>query len=464
VKAFIPVIIIAVFVVVRVGMRLRRRRKNDASRANAQSSTVAAPTPTSAPAPAPAPAEVPKSFGLNAIKSDVGLVAAREVQERLRGKIFRVGTLLILAVVAGSIIIPKLDGNSGSNSQSAIVGVVGALPEIQHAAVIAAGKSVAIELRIVQEPSKAAAERAVRSGRIDLAIIDGHQILISQPISSNNSSNGAQVAQAASQELGVAEAFQAAGLTPTQAAVVANAKPLPVHGLEPRTPVKKTNGTSLVGLILIFVMLTQYNTWILIGVMEEKSSRVVEVLLAALRPVQLLAGKVLGIGAVAFAQATLIVVFALVLAAAVGSNLLKGTGPLELVSTLAWLILGYAFYCWVYAAAGSMAERQDQVQSLAFPLTLPIMFGYIFSIITVSTGNPSLFYKVLAYVPLTAPFAMPTLVGLGDVSWWQFVASALLSVVATFGVAKVAGLIYQRSILRTGRKVTYREVLSPAHR
>ncbi len=465
---YIIIGILAVFVVVRLGFRLRRRRKNtnDAAREAAQTadaSTPASPASPAVPATAAVPAEV-RSFGLDFIQSDVGLVAAREVQERLRGKIFRVGTLLILAVVGGSIIIPKLSSNSGSNSQSAVVGVVGALPDLEHAAVLAAGKSVAISLRIIQEPSKARAERDVRSGRIDLALIDGHQILISQPIASNNSSNGAQVAQAASQELGVAEAFQAAGLTSTQATVVANAKPLPVRGLEPGTPVKKTNGTSLVGLILIFVMLTQYNTWIMIGVMQEKSSRVVEVLLAALRPVQLLGGKVLGIGAVAFAQAALIVSFALVLAAAVGSNLLKGTGPLELVSTLIWLVLGYAFYCWVYAAAGSMAERQDQVQSLAFPLTLPIMFGYIFSIITVSTGDPSLFYKVLAYVPLTAPFAMPTLVGLGDVSWWQFVASALVSVAATFGVAKVAGLIYQRSILRTGRKVTYREVLSPAHR
>ena len=56
---------------------------------------------------------------------------------------------------------------------------------------------------------------------------------------------------------------------------------------------------------------------------------------------------------------------------------------------LVWLVLGYAFYCWVYAAAGSMAERQDQVQSLALPLSIPIMFGYIFSLTTASSGNAS---------------------------------------------------------------------------
>ena len=92
-----------------------------------------------------------------------------------------------------------------------------------------------------------------------------------------------------------------------------------------------------------------------------------------------------------------------------------------------WLVLGYAFYCWVYAAAGSTAERQDQVQTLALPLSLPIIIAYVYSITVASSGNPSLFFKVLAYLPPTAPFAMPVLVGLSLVTWWQFVASVLIS-------------------------------------
>ena len=144
----------------------------------------------------------------------------------------------------------------------------------------------------------------------------------------------------------------------------------------------------MIGLVLLFFMLTQYNTWILIGVMQEKSSRVVEVLLATVRPIQLLGGKVLGIGLVALGQATLIVGFALIVGAAVGSDLLHGTAPLVLACQLLWLVLGYAFYCWVYAAAGSTAERQDQVQTLALPLSIPILLGYIFSITVASSGQP----------------------------------------------------------------------------
>jgi ABC-2 type transport system permease protein len=220
----------------------------------------------------------------------------------------------------------------------------------------------------------------------------------------------------------------------------------------------------LIGLILIFVMLSQYNTWTLIGVLEEKSSRVIEVLLATVRPIQLLTGKVLGIGLVAFAQASLIVVFALALAKSVGSDLLHGTAPVEIVSTLAWLLLGYGFYCWVYAAAGSLAQRQDQVQSLAFPLSLPIIFGYIMALTAVGSGSPSTLFKVLAYLPPTAPFAMPVLVGLDAVTWWEFLASVLISLVCTVGVARLATSIYRRAILRTGTRVKLREVVTSGAR
>jgi ABC-2 type transport system permease protein len=180
------------------------------------------------------------------------------------------------------------------------------------------------------------------------------------------------------------------------------------------------------------------------------------------RPIQLLTGKVLGIGLVAFAQASLIVAFALVLAKGVGSDLLHGTAPVVLVSTLAWLVLGYAFYCWVYAAAGSLAERQDQVQSLAFPLSLPLIFGYIMALTAAGSANPSLFFKVLAYLPPTAPFAMPVLVSLGTVTWWEFLASAAISIACTVGMARLATGIYRKAILRTGRRVKLRDLLTGA--
>ncbi|MGA3353041.1 MAG: ABC transporter permease [Acidimicrobiales bacterium] len=392
-------------------------------------------------------------------KSDVALVAAREMRERFRARIFRVGTLLILVVVAAAIVIPTLDKG---NPRPLRVGLVGALPGPLRATVVTSAKSVGTSVRFVSEDSAHAAGADLRSGHIDLAIIDGRALVVDKPIAATDTSTSAEFVLAVSKGLGLVEAVAAAHLTPAQSSALAGARSLPVHSLQPAKGNGATHTTSLIGLILVFVMLSQYNTWILIGVMEEKSSRVIEVLLAAVRPVQLLTGKVLGIGLVAFAQASLIVVFTLVLAKSVGSDLLHGTAPMVLVSTLAWLVLGYAFYCWVYAAAGSLAERQDQVQSLAFPLSLPIIFGYIMGLTAAGSGSASSFFKVLAYLPPTAPFAMPVLVGLGAVTWWEFLASAAISVLCTVGLAKLATLIYSRAILRTGRRVKLREVLTRA--
>jgi ABC-2 type transport system permease protein len=385
-----------------------------------------------------------------------GLVAAREIQQRVRGRAFRVGTVLILVAVAAAILIPKFTGGGKSTLQ---VGVVGPVTAVQPA-VEAAGAGLGTQVQLVGEPSADAARSDLHAGRVDLVVVDAGSILLDRAPAATDTTAGVQLARAVARTLGVAQAFRTAGLTPAQVAQVSAARPLPVTGLQEASgSTGRGPGTSVIGLVLIFVMLTQYNTWTLIGVMEEKSSRVVEVLLAAIRPVQLLTGKVVGIGLVALAQAGLTLAFALGLARAVGSDLLSGTAPAELIAILIWLLLGYAFYSWVYAAAGSLVERQDQVQTLAFPLALPMLFGYIMALTTTSAASPSTFFQVLAYLPPTAPFAMPVLVGLGTATWWQFTASALISIACTVGIARVAAGIYRRAILRTGGRVKLREVL-----
>ena len=391
------------------------------------------------------------------VTGDVGLVASRELRERFRGRVFRVGTLFILAVVAGAIVIPTL---TSSPARPRRLGVVGALPPATMASVTAAARGVGTTVVLVPEPSTASARAALHDGRIDAALVDGSEIVVEAPIRPGDTSATAQFVRAAASSLGVTRAFEAARLTPTQVATVAGARPLPVSSIQPGTGTGSAKSTSVVGLVLVFMMLTQYNTWILMGVMEEKSSRVIEVLLATVRPLQLLTGKVLGIGLVAFAQASLVVAFALALAEGVGSPLLHGTAPLVLVSTLLWLVLGYAFYCWVYAAAGSMVERQDQVQGLALPLSLPLVFGYITGLMAAGTGSASALVTVLAYVPLTAPFSMPVLVALGAVTWWQFTLSAVISIASTVAVARLAATVYRQAILRTGGRVRLRALFA----
>jgi ABC-2 type transport system permease protein len=403
------------------------------------------------------PAASAPALRLLPLPGDIGLVAARELLTRVRGRVFKTGTLLILVIISAAIVIPALTGGKVNIQQ---VGVTGPLAAPIRAAVIADGPGAGTQVELVAESSAQAAAADLRAGRIGLAIVDGRQVIDAKPATATGTSAATQLAQAVARTVGTAEALQAARLSAAQAAVIAGARPLPVSSLQPGGPSKTQRNTTYIGLLLLVFMLTQYNAWTLTGVLEEKSSRIVEVLLAAITPARLLAGKVLGIGLTVFVQAGLAVAVAAVEAKATHSDALAAVTPEAVASALTWLVLGYAFYSWVYAAAGSTVDRQEQAQSLLLPLALPVFFGFFVASATINSGNVSVFFDVLAYLPPTAPFAMPVLVGLGAVSWWQVALSAAVSVACTFGVARLAIAVYRASILRTGPRVPLRELLA----
>ncbi len=395
-----------------------------------------------------------RTLGDRHLLGDTGLVAAREVHERLRGRFFRVITVILLAVVAAAIVIPTLHSASRPVVR---VGVVGPLSASQRATVAAALAHARLSGLAIEQRDIADARAALRVHRVSVVIEGGRALLVEPGASAGGSTTAMTAAIAIAAALGLQDAFRAAGLSASQAAVIERARPLPIHSAA--RPSGAARGTSVIGLVFIFILLTQYLAWTLVGVMEEKTSRVVEVLLATVRPIQLLGGKVLGIGLVALLQAGLVVVFALVLANAVGSDLLNGTAPIVVAASLLWLVLAYAFYAWVFAAAGSMAERQDQAQSMSLPLSVPIILGYGLALVNSGPGPASTFIKVLAYLPPTAPFGMPLLVAKGEVTWWEFLVAVGLSIGSTAVVARFAALVYERAVLRTGHRIRLREVL-----
>ena len=395
----------------------------------------------------PAP---PVKFG------NVGLVAAREIRERTRSRIFRIGTGILVLAVGAAIVAPTLAHRKTPTER---VGVVGTLSAPLTASIRAIGPVIGAQVDLVAEPDLTAAQESLRSGRVDVVAFEQQRLYVRTPPAATSTSG--QLVRDLARVLALQGGLERAGLTPLKAAELANPRPLPVNAIG-GTRQSVTRPTSIYGLILLFVMLTQYGTWVLMGVVEEKSSRVVEVLLSAVRPRQLLGGKVAGIGVVALIQATIVVGVALICAAATGSSLLKGSAASQVVAFLVWVVLGYVFYSWVYAAAGSLASRQEHVQTLAFPLQLPVLLGYIASLTAATSGTASSFVVVLAYLPPTAPFAMPTLVGVGQANLWQFLLSVAISLAATVGVARVASGVYRRAILQVGRRVRLREVLPSA--
>ena len=386
----------------------------------------------------------------------VALIAAREIRERTRSRMFRVGTAIILLAVAAAVVIPVLRHNHHSTQH---VGVVGTLTPAEAATVAATARGLGTSAAITTEPTLSAAETALDQGALNLVVVAGKRVVLKTAPGASDTSTTVLLARSLAGSLGLQDALRTAGLSAEQVQRTLRAPPLAVVGLH----APHSNGTrrtaTLWGLILEFVLLTQYGTWILTGVVEEKSSRVVEVLLAVVRPGQLLAGKILGIATVALAQAALILAVALGLGRAVGSDLLNGSAPITVVSSLAWLVLGFALYCWIYAAAGSLATRQEHIQTLAFPLQLPMIVGYVAGLASLGADTASLFVRILAYIPPTAPFAMPVLVAHGQATWWEFALSAALSLATTALVARLAGAVYLRAILQTRERVRIRSLI-----
>ena len=160
---------------------------------------------------------------------DTGLVAGREIRERLRGRVFRVVTVILFAVVAAAVVIPTI--HSGT-TKSQRVGVVASSASLE-AELHDLAKSVGLSVEFVNVPDLSQGRAALSAGQLDMVVDGAGKILVKNPISASDTSAGARYVRAVSVTLGAQRAFAQAGLTPEQAATVANAKPLPVESIQP---------------------------------------------------------------------------------------------------------------------------------------------------------------------------------------------------------------------------------------
>lgn len=195
--------------------------------------------------------------------------------------------------------------------------------------------------------------------------------------------------------------------------------------------------TGLAVVVLIYLLVFIYGQRITSSVVEEKASRIVEVLLASVRPSQLLTGKVIGMGATAFVQVAALLATFLIVAAATGSNLLDGAALGVVLVGALWLVLGYALHCTAFAAAGSLITRESDASNVTFPVALPLLFAYALSFGTIFGGSAGTFFRVLAYIPPTAPIASTTLYAAGDAGLPQVAISAVICLVVTFVTARL---------------------------
>ena len=379
------------------------------------------------------------------------LVARREFREAIAMKSFWITLILTAAVLVAIIVISKYSGGGGDEAERVVLG--GDSPVEQVDGVQQLGAAIGIPLEVTTSADDAAAEAAVLAGEADVAILAGGTRLATKDEVDDTTRLGT-VVNALRADFALQNGLRAAGLDPQQAAAVRATTPPPVQALDPGGD-DRDGGAATVTNILLFVLLQTYGAWVLTAVTREKASRVVEVLLAVIRPIHLLVGKIIGIGSVALLHAATLIVVAFAATRVVGAEITPALRAPELLVAVAWFLLGYALYCTALAAAGSLCSRVEDAQGVSFPILLPLLFAYLASFSAVDGANTLLW--VLAFIPPTAVLAMPTLYTMGEAPLWAMLVSMALTVGAIVAVARLAAKIYERSILHTGRKLSWRE-------
>ena len=223
-------------------------------------------------------------------------------------------------------------------------------------------------------------------------------------------------------------------------------------------------GVGLMLTILTFVGLQVYGTIVVGGVVKEKADRVVEVLLAHVRARELLAGKVVGITAVATVQ-ILAVVLTAAIVLTVGDSLdlpvsIWAIVPLALVI----FVLGFGFYATLLAVAGSLVSRMEEGQFIALPVTLPLIGIYVVGLAVVLPNPDLAVSRLLSHIPASSPLIMPIRVAAGSVAAWEIALSIVLLLAATWWAVILAGRVYESTLLRTGTRTTWRDALRLARR
>jgi ABC-2 type transport system permease protein len=382
--------------------------------------------------------------------SSVRLVARREVVERSREKSFLVSTGLTLLIVLGVVVVPPLLGLGDPPTYR--VSFAAGAPEAAAAAREAAAQ-LDVDLEVV-EVDEGAVRRRVADGELD-AHVEAGRIVVDEGLDPELE----QVLQAASRLVRAAEALDDAGLD-AEAVARAQAVPaLPVDALDPPDPDADARRAIVsVGTFVLYGQLIGYGFWVATGIVEEKSSRVVEVLLATVRPRPLLAGKVLGIGLLALGQLLLVAVLGVGASAATDVIDIGPSAVEPVLLLLGWFVLGFAFYACLFAAGAARVSRQEDLQSVTTPGTLLVLVSF-FASFYVSDSPDSTAARVLGLLPPFSALVAPVREAGGSAAWWEAPVAVALMLLAVAGLVVLAARVYEGSVLRMGGTVGLREAL-----
>jgi ABC-2 type transport system permease protein len=383
--------------------------------------------------------------------SAIRVVTRREVRERTRSRAFKVGTVIMLLLAAALGLLPRLLPEADDPEWTVVA--VGQAPAGLEEALrtVTEVESASIELRHVDGAPQALAA----DDDIDAVLVDGRELVAEDPPPERLQI----LLSSALAQARLTENLSALGVDPAEAADLLALEPLQV-----RSTMDDDAGArelvAFLGTVVMFIAIVSYGNWVLYSVLEEKANRIVELIVSAIRPADLLAGKVIGVGLVGISQLVLILAAGGVAAALAGTLPdLPPFVPGAVAWALLWFVLGFAFYAVGYAAAGSLTARQEDAQSAASPLLTLVLVAYFASVFFVGPDPGGTTARVLSILPLTAPIAMPNRIALGEVEGWEIAVAVVVMLGATWAMTRLAATVYRRALLHSGGRLKVVEAL-----
>ncbi|WP_372499671.1 ABC transporter permease [Herbiconiux aconitum] len=388
--------------------------------------TPAQPAPAGRPARRRPTGALPQSAARS-----TWLVARREITMRLRSKAFLISTGILMLAILASIIVGGLLSATSSAPKVAVVPATSAVVDGVKGLDVSSAESVD------------AAEQLVRDGTVDAAIV---------PRADGATDASTPPGQPALD-------YQVVALSEAPASVVSLLSVTPeVQLLDPDA---SDDGflSYIIGIafgIVFFMSAITFGATIAQSVVEEKQTRVVEILLSTITARELMAGKVLGNSILAFGQIAVIAVISALGLTITGQSALLGALSPAIAWFIVFFVFGFVLLAALYAATAALVSRQEDVGSVTSPVTMLVMIPY-FLVIFFNSNETVM--AIMSYVPFSAPVGMPLRLFLGDAQWWEPLLSLGILALTTVIVIAIGSRIYANSLLRTGARVKLRDAL-----
>jgi ABC-2 type transport system permease protein len=386
----------------------------------------------------------------------VELVARREFTEGVRSRAWRAALAIQVVVVAAIAIVAIVtSGSDGLHTKH--LAAAGPRADAVAKKAEAEAKGYGIKLEVERLATPGAAREKVRGEDADAAL-GPHGLTVGKH---PDDALVALLQNAYRTTVGEAK-LKAAGIAPAAARAALEPPPLPTVEI---TTGEGEGGTGLayIGALLLYIALITFGYAIASSVVTEKSSRVVEVILSAIRPVQLLAGKLIGVGLLGLLQIATIAAVGLAIAIPGGAISLPHSTLETVVLVLVYFVLGYVFYGGAFAASASLVSRQEDTQSTTGPIMVILIGSYVAT--NAALSNPSGGLAVVGtFLPPMAPLIVPGRAAQGELPAGELAISLALMLAAIAIVVVLAARIYDRSVLRFGTPMKLREALGAALR